>query len=85
MEKRMLHIMKNDSIYSQGTSSVSPLKGSNSSLSGIALYEEPVLCIFEISVVIVSLAIISTSSLVIHHVVKIKEKKIKSRLYFHHS
>ena len=53
MEKRMLHIMKNDSIYSQGTSSVSPLKGSNSSLSGIALYEEPVLCIFEISVVIV--------------------------------
>lgn len=82
MEKRMLHIMKNDSIYSQGTSSVSPLKGSNSSLSGIALYEEPVLCIFEISVVIVSLAIVSTSSLVIHHIVKVKEKKSRTDFIF---
>ena len=82
MEKRMLHSMKNDSIYSQGTSSVSPVKGSNSSLSDIALYQEPVLCIFEISVVIVSLAIISTSSLVIHHIVKVKEKKSRTDFIF---
>ena len=74
--------MKNDSSYSQGTSSVPPVKRSNCSLCDIALYQEPVLYIFEVFVVIVSLAIVSTSSLVIHHIEKVKEKKNHKQTLF---
>ena len=78
----MLHTMKNNSSYSQGTSSVPPVKRSNCSFCDFALYQEPVLYIFEVFVVIVSLAIVSTSSLVIYHIEKVKEKKSRTDFIF---
>lgn len=82
MEKRMLRTMRNDSSYSQNTSPVPSMKAPSCSLSDIALCQEPVLYIFEIFVVTVSLAIVSTSSLVIHHIVKVKEKKSRADFIF---
>ena len=55
----------------------------NNSSQENSIFQEPaVLVIYEIFVVIISIAIVSTSSLVIHHITKVQGKKSRSDFIF---